>query len=272
VLHSSVNRCKWDERRPGARPTFHRDSIALPRPLECSRSNAPNIIVDNEAADSIDRKDRTLMATVATPLRIGLADHGRTMTLDEFLEAEEEEGYRYELARGVLEVSEVPNDPHGDVVANLYDAISRYRRDHPGVIRRYGGGNEFRFWLPRMISGRNPDLGVVLHGAPKDWRGRRIPVLAAEVVSRGHIQRDYQTKREEYLAYGLLEYWIVDPLERKVTVLTRRGDAWDEAVFRDDQAIGSLVLPRFATTVAELWIDVEEEDEDNADDPGANGL
>jgi Uma2 family endonuclease len=122
-----------------------------------------------------------------------------------------------------------------------------------------------------MISGRNPDLGVVLRGAAKDGRGRRLPVLAAEVVSRGSIQRDYETKRAEYLAYGLLEYWIVDPLERKVTVLTRRGDVWDEQVFRDQQVIVSLVLPGFATTVAELWIDVEE-DEDDAVELDANGL
>ena len=60
------------------------------------------------------------MATVSTPLRIGPSDQGRTMTLQEFLEAEEEEGYRYELARGVLEVTEVPNDPHGVTVSNLY--------------------------------------------------------------------------------------------------------------------------------------------------------
>ena len=51
------------------------------------------------------------MATVAPPKTIGLADRGRAMTLEEFLEAEETEGYRYELARGVLEVSEVPDDP-----------------------------------------------------------------------------------------------------------------------------------------------------------------
>ena len=86
------------------------------------------------------------MATVAPSLRISPADHGRIMTLEEFREAEELDGYRYELARGVLEVTEVPNDPHGVVVANLYDAISRYRRDHPGVILRYGGGSEIRLW------------------------------------------------------------------------------------------------------------------------------
>ena len=83
-------------------------------------------------------------------------------------------------------------------------------------------------------------------------------MLAAEVASRGSIKRDYETKREEYLAYGLLEYWIVNPLERKVTVLTRRGDTWSEAFFRGDQVIVSLVRPGFATTVAELWADVED--------------
>ena len=187
------------------------------------------------------------------------------MTLEEFREAEETEGYRYELARGVLEVTEVPNDPHGVVVCNLYRAMSRYDAQHPGKIHRYGGGNEFRFWLPRMVSGRNPDLGVVLHGAPKDWRGRRVAALAAEVVSHGSIERDYETKRAEYLAYGLLEYWIVDPLKEQVTVLTRRGDAWDEAVFRGEQVIRSLVRPGFATTVAELWIDVEADDDDTTE-------
>jgi Uma2 family endonuclease len=204
------------------------------------------------------------MATATiTPLRIGPADHGRSMTLEEFMEAEAEEGYRYELARGVLEVTEVPNDPHGVVVCNLYRAVGRYDERHPGVIFRYGGGAEFRIPLPGLISGRNPDMGVVLQGAPKDRRGRRIPVLAAEVVSRSSLRRDYETKREEYLACGLLEYWIVDPLKLQVTVLTRRGDVWDEQVFRDEQVITSLVLPGLATTVAELWIDVEN---DSADD------
>jgi Uma2 family endonuclease len=225
----------------------------------------------DEATDPIDRKDQTLMATVAAPLRIGPADHGRTMTLEEFLEAEAVEGYRYELARGVLEVNQVPNDPHRQVVTNLYTAVARYHLAHKRVILSFGGGSEFQFVLPGLTSGRNPDLGVVLRGAAKDRRGRRLPVLAAEVISRGSIQRDYETKRAEYLAYGLLEYWIVDPMERRVTVLTRRGDAWVEAVFRDDQVIGSLVLPGFATTVAELWIDLEDDENDDTLDPVANG-
>ena len=76
------------------------------------------------------------MAT--TRIRIGPADHGRRLTLDEFREAEEEPGYRYELARGVLEVTEVRRRPHGQIVDNLHESVSRYRRRHPGLIRRVG--------------------------------------------------------------------------------------------------------------------------------------
>ena len=42
------------------------------------------------------------MSTIASSIRIGPADHGRSMTLDEFLEAEEQQGYRYELREECL--------------------------------------------------------------------------------------------------------------------------------------------------------------------------
>ena len=106
--------------------------------------------------------------SVSTALRIGPADHGRAMTLDDFLDAEEEPGYRYELASGVLEVTNVPNDPHGLIICFLYDLIARFRMDHLGVIFRFGGAGEFRLWMPGMASGRNPDVAVVLCGTPKD--------------------------------------------------------------------------------------------------------
>lgn len=200
------------------------------------------------------------MASIAT--RLGPADHGRAMSLEEFLEADEEPGYRCELARGVLEATIVPNDPHGVVVCNFYDALGQYKRSYPGRILRYGGAGEFRFWLPGMVSGRNPDVAVVLEGAPKDYRNCRIPALAVEVVSIGSEVRDYETKRHEYLAYGLFEYWIVDPQARRVTVLTRRGDVWAEESFQNDQMAKGLVLPGFQVLVSDLWINAEDESQD----------
>jgi Uma2 family endonuclease len=201
------------------------------------------------------------MATISA-IRIGPADHGRRMTLEEFREAEEEEGYRYELARGVLEVTYVPNQPHGLIVWKLLRLISAFDLNHPGVIYRAGVASEFRLWLPGMISGRNPDVAIALQNTPKDLRGWRPPALVMEVVSEGSEarERDYVTKREEYLAFGIREYWIVDPEARTVNILVRDGDAWVEHVFREEQQASSTILPGLAITVAELWVGVQEDE------------
>ncbi len=92
------------------------------------------------------------MFTVAK-LRLGPADHGRRKSIDEFLEADEEPGYRCESARGVLEMTEVPDDPHGQSEWNILRALARYDDAHPGLIARVGGPGSFRLWLPGMISG-----------------------------------------------------------------------------------------------------------------------
>jgi Uma2 family endonuclease len=200
------------------------------------------------------------MATAT--MRLGLADHGRAMTLDDYLDAETDHAYRYELARGVLEVTNVPDDPHGEIVCFLYCALAEYRLAHPKIIHRFGGAGEFQLILPEMISGRNPDVAVVLGGTPKDRRGRRPASLAIEVVSEGEAarERDYVTKRHEYLAYGLREYWIVDPSLRRVTILARDGDAWVESIVGDGQQAASVVLPGFVIEPAALWAAAESQD------------
>src|SRR4051812_33849901 len=125
------------------------------------------------------------MATVSTRL-LGPADRGRTLTAEEYLDAEYREGYRYELARGVLEVTKIPRPfPHGLIVCLFYRVLASYYEAHPGIIYRYGGAAEFHLWLPTMASGRNPDIAVALSNTAKDDEGDRPPSLAIEVVSRG---------------------------------------------------------------------------------------
>ncbi len=126
---------------------------------------------------------------------------------------------------------------------------------HPNVIYRYGGPAEFQLLLPTMRSGRNPDVAVVLKAKSKSVREDRPPSLVVEVVSRGRDaqKRDYLTKREEYLAYGIEEYWIVDPIKKRVVVLIRDGDAWVERVFSGNQKAQGLVLPGFWARPNEQW-------------------
>jgi Uma2 family endonuclease len=50
------------------------------------------------------------------------------------------------------------------------------------------------------------------------------PLLTIEVVSPKQENRDYRYKRTEYAARGIAEYWIVDPLTQKVTILCTGKD------------------------------------------------
>lgn len=148
------------------------------------------------------------MATAQT--RIGPADHGRSMSLAEFLDAEEAPGYRYELARGIIEVSDIPDDVHGEIVHILHMAWVRYDMIHPGQIRRIGHGGDLQIVIPKFgkDTDRHPDLGIVFAGKAPDADGRRMPDLVVEVLSpdKAARDRDYVAKREDYLTFGILEY------------------------------------------------------------------
>lgn len=210
------------------------------------------------------------MSTVK--LRIGPKDAGLKMSMDEFWEAEEQPGYLYELARGVLEAVEVPGDKHGQVVDNLHETISLYRRRHPGKIRRIAHGSDVRLLIPELQSDRHPDLGVVFKDAPKNVGGRQVPKLVCEVVSAGARarRRDLQEKPEEYLTIGVEQYWITDPENREVVVLTRRdgpaGPRWDEQRFTGDDVITTTLFPDFQGRVSDLWIDAEAAADDDSPD------
>jgi Uma2 family endonuclease len=172
------------------------------------------------------------MATATNRITVGPDDHGRPMSLDDFAEADFQEGWLYELARGVIVVTEVPGPNHGRIVMRLSRLFTLYDETHPGVINYRAGGGECRMRLPGMVCDRHPDQAIYLDHeptGPKVWT-RWIPHLVVEILSEGSEHRDYVEKREEYLRAGVSEYWIVDPDTRRLVVLSRAGDTWDETV------------------------------------------
>jgi Uma2 family endonuclease len=65
-----------------------------------------------------------------------------------------------------------------------------------------------------------------------------------EVVSPSNPELDWVTKRREYAERGIAEYWIVDPQDETLTVLTLRGTAYAEhGIFRTGTLATSPLLP-----------------------------
>jgi hypothetical protein len=56
-----------------------------------------------------------------TAVKIGPQDQGRRMSLADFEHAETQEGYLYELGRGVIVVSDVPKPSHAAQIATIRD-------------------------------------------------------------------------------------------------------------------------------------------------------
>jgi Uma2 family endonuclease len=80
--------------------------------------------------------------------------------------------------------------------------------------------------------------------------------LVMEIVSEGeeNRRRDLITKRAEYAAAGIAEYWIIDPIAKLVTVLTLSITEYSESgVYRPGVFAGSVLLPGFEVDVAALF-------------------
>jgi Uma2 family endonuclease len=190
-----------------------------------------------------------------TTITVGPRDAGRRMSLEEFDTAEGQPGHLYELSRGVVTVVDVPNRRHLVQVDEVRHQLSLYRRAHPDRIITIAGGGECKILLAEDESERHPDIAVYT-SAPIDeddlW-ATWIPDLVVEVISPESAHRDYVEKRQEYLAFGIREYWIIDADRGAVLVLRRWGGRWTERVLRPPVVSTTKILPGFEFNCAAVF-------------------
>jgi len=125
-------------------------------------------------------------------------------------------------------------------------------------------------WLRRMdtelvVAGRvrmpdllvlGQDLSVALEVSNRSTITMEMPVplLVVEIVSPGKVNedRDYRYKRSEYGARGIPEYWIVDPEQQKVSVLTLVDGWYEVEEFVGEAEIRSTQFAELALTAAQV--------------------
>jgi Uma2 family endonuclease len=151
-----------------------------------------------------------------------------------------------EFTDGYLEVLPMPTDEHQGILDFLNDAVKRHVLPR-GVVR-------FAPLRLRLRNGkiREPDLLLLLdrHDPRRSNRYWSGADLVMEVVSPDKPERDLVEKREEYAEAGIPEYWIVNPLNRTITVLTLEGDTYREhGIFAPGAQATSVLLAGFAVDV-----------------------
>ena len=78
------------------------------------------------------------------------------------------------------------------------------------------------------------------------------PLLAVEIVSEDNPARDYRYKRSKYATRKIPEYWIVEPIQFKVTVLTLVEGFYEEQVFIGNDFVVSPTFPELKLTAEQI--------------------
>lgn len=160
-----------------------------------------------------------------------------------------------ELVNGRLEILPMPTWLHQLILDFLLERIKEH------VRCTNCGGKILMAPLPTRLFARTirePDLLYVKQeNLPKDIRGYPDKIdLAIEIVSSGTEarQRDYVDKRADYAKAGVAEYWIVDPDESLVTVLTLVGAEYQVAQeCRPGDIARSALLSGLEIPVNQIW-------------------
>jgi len=164
------------------------------------------------------------------------------------------DGQKADLIDGVIYMASPDNTDANDLNAWLLVLMRTY-------ARRKDLGKVFVSRVAFRLDDKNgpePDIAFVrkdrLH-LVKRGRVEGAPDLAVEIVSPDSIERDYGKKREQYERFGVREYWIVDELEEKVTLLRLQASGRYREVRPRKGVLQSEVLAGFYLRPEWCWQD-----------------
>jgi Uma2 family endonuclease len=162
-----------------------------------------------------------------------------------------DDGSRYELADGVLELMTPAPTPKHQVISTQLLTILMNSCQTLYIV--------FASPIDLILSStevRQPDI-VMVHRSKIDiitLRGiEGIPDLVAEILSPQSVKRDKQNKLIAYAKYHIPEYWIVDPANECLEQYILSGDKYElHTVYDREETIQSDRLQCISFTMEQI--------------------
>lgn len=145
------------------------------------------------------------------------------------------DGERAELIDGELYMMSPPGLTHQRISMMLCGQIAAYIQKNKGPCEVVAApfavflNNDNKTYV-------EPDISVICDKEKLDEQGcHGAPDWIIEIVSPSSKKMDYYIKLFKYRTAGVLEYWIVDPIKKSISVYSFEHDIWDDHYTFDDQ-------------------------------------
>jgi Uma2 family endonuclease len=146
-----------------------------------------------------------------TVMTVGYPQGSGPFTVDD-LERMPDDGRRYELLDGILLVSPAPGTRHQKIVVRLAAALDAVC---PSDLHVLAAPFAVR---PKIDTEVQPDVLVARDADLTDKLLPVAPLLAVEVLSPSTALIDINSKKVAYQRMGTPSYWLIDPIEARLTV------------------------------------------------------
>lgn len=187
----------------------------------------------------------------------------KKLTFNEYLNYSNDTDKRYELIDGELIALPPESEPNNFIANYLFFYLASSGLVPLRLIKSHNCEVQVAVLRSGDAANRYPDL-IILEPEHIPLTVNRLtitfdmlpPRLVVEVVSPGRVgrERDYERKRAQYAARGIVEYWVIDPIQQVVTVLwLEDGNYVEVGVFRDGEAMVSPMFPQLNLTVKQIF-------------------
>ncbi|AFY60007.1 Uma2 family endonuclease [Synechococcus sp. PCC 6312] len=169
----------------------------------------------------------------------------QNLTFEEYLTYDDDTDTRYELVEGQLIPMTPPILQHYLIARFLMLMFeSAIKRANLPYLTLLEAGQR-----TGIRNSRLPDLLVIPITVIEELRFQpaifeSAALLAVEVVSPSSVEDDYISKRDEYQAIGIPEYWVVDAISEnpRITIHTLTDDVYHPNIFSNAEL---LISPTF---------------------------
>lgn len=185
----------------------------------------------------------------------------KKLSFEEYLVYSDGTDTRYELVDGELRAMSLGTGKHSNIIRFLNrqfeDAITSSEQPWVSLASLVGVRSpRGRRWDTSRI----PDITILDQAQWEAMADRAAvidfneppPILVVEVVSPSTKTDDYRSKRGEYGVLEIPEYWIVDPLEEKVTLGILDHEFYELTEYQGDQLIQSPTFSDLKLTATQI--------------------